>query len=221
MTAEHGRYGNRLPPPGRLDFAVEGVFRPIRRVGRWRARRTEDLRPCHEWSFDGIVGAVGFIGERFEDYTRWMYRSGRPNLIARPQNRLSSLLFGAGIFPRRVATLEVVGRQSGRIISMPVVIADWAGEEYLVSMLGERANWVKNVRAAGGAAALRRGRRERVRLEEVDVADRAAIIRRYAAVAPGGRPHLGLGRHATLEECVALAPQVPVFRIDRSTADPS
>lgn len=148
-------------------------------------------------------------------YSRWMYRSGRPNWVARPQNYLSGLLFGRGLLPRRVASLEVWGRRSGRPISLPVVIADWGGDEYLVSMLGERANWVKNVRAAGGTAVLRRGRREQVILEEVDVSNRAPIIRRYAAVAPGGRPHLGIRRDASLEECEALAPGTPVFRIIR------
>jgi deazaflavin-dependent oxidoreductase (nitroreductase family) len=112
--------------------------------------------------------------------------------------------------------LEVKGRSSGRAISFPVVVADWEGAEFLVSMLGEQANWVKNLRAAGGAAVLRRRGREQVTLEEVDVADRAPIIRRYAAVAPGGRPHLGLRRDATLGECEALAPHTPVFRITSS-----
>ena len=161
---------------------------------------------------------MGAIKERLDQYARWMYRSGRPNWVARPQNRLSSLVFGAGNQPRRVASLEVKGRRSGRTITFPVVIADRAGGEYLVSMLGEQANWVKNVRAAGGAVVLRRGRREEVTLEEVDVANRAPIIRRYAAVAPGGRPHLGLRRDASLEECEALAPDTPVFRITPSAA---
>jgi len=154
-------------------------------------------------------------GTWFERYTRWMYRSGRPNWVARPQNRLSSILFGIGLLPRRVASLEVKGRRTGRRVSLPVVIADWEGGEYLVSMLGEQANWVQNVRAADGIAVLRRGRREEVTLEEVDVARRAPIILRYAAVAPGGRPHLGLGRNASLDDCEALAPNTPVFRIDR------
>ena len=159
---------------------------------------------------------VGVIGKLFDQYTRWMYRSGRPNWFARPQNRLSNLFFGAGLLRRRAASLEVRGRRSGRPISFPVVIADWESGEYLVSMLGERANWVKNVRAAGGAAVLRRGRREHVTLEEVDAGERAPILRRYAAVAPGGRPHLGLPRHASIEECAALAPNTPVFRITSS-----
>jgi hypothetical protein len=156
---------------------------------------------------------MGPRATRFDRYTRWMYRTGRPNWLARPQNRLSAWVFGAGIWPRRVGTLQVVGRRSGRLISFPVVIADVGGAEYLVSMLGERANWVRNLRAAGGAATLRRGRSQAVRLEEVPVAMRPPIIRRYAAVAPGGRPHLRLGRKASLEECEALAADTPVFRI--------
>src|SRR5262245_51742362 len=157
---------------------------------------------------------VGAVDTMFDRCTRWMYHSGRPNWLARPQNRLSSILFGAGVVPRRVASLEVKGRRSGRVICFPVVIADWNGGEYLVSMLGEQANWVKNVRAAGGAAVLRRGRRQDVTLEALEVADRAPVIRRYAAVAPGGRPHLGLRRDASLQECEAVAPNTPVFRID-------
>ena len=157
----------------------------------------------------------------FDRYTRWMYRSGQPNWLARPQNRLSSILFGAGILPRRAGSLEVKGRRSGRAISFPVVIADWNGGEYLVSMLGEQANWVKNVRAADGAAVLRRGRRQEVRLEELEVADRAPIIRRYAAIAPGGRPHLRLRRDSSLASCEALAPSTPVFRIQIPVSDSS
>ena len=59
---------------------------------------------------------------------------------------------------------------------------------YLVAMLGERANWVRNVRAAGGRAVLRHGKKEAVRLEEVPVDQRPAILRRYLAVAPAPGP---------------------------------
>jgi len=90
------------------------------------------------------------ITTRYEQYLRWMYRSGRPNWLARPQNWLSERLFRTGIWPGRVASLEVRGRRSGRPITLPVVIADWQGEEYLVAMLGEHAKWVQNVREAHG-----------------------------------------------------------------------
>lgn len=153
------------------------------------------------------------VGQLFQRYSRWMYRSGRPNWLAKPQNRLSNLAFGAGLMPRRAASLEVIGRRSGKPITLPVVIADWGGVEYLVSMLGDSANWVKNVRAADGVAILRRGREEPVRLAEVAIEDRPSIIRRYAQVAPGGRPHLKLPRNPSIEQCEALAPRTPVFRI--------
>jgi deazaflavin-dependent oxidoreductase (nitroreductase family) len=149
----------------------------------------------------------------YDDYLRWLYRGGRPSRFARLQNRASAVAFAAGIWPRRVAAIEVRGRRSGRLISFPVVIADYEGERYLVAMLGEDANWVRNVRAAGGRAVLRHGRREAVRLEEVSGDAQPAILRRYLAVAPGARPHIPIDRRATLEEFERIAPQIPVFRI--------
>lgn len=72
---------------------------------------------------------------------------------------------------------------------------------------------MRNVRAAGGRAVLRRGGREQVRLEEVQSGDRAPILRRHLAVAPGARPHLPVDRRAPLAEFERIAGQYPVFRI--------
>src|SRR5215204_4056853 len=133
-------------------------------------------------------------------FDRWMYRGGHPNRLARVLNRGSAIAHSAGIWPKRLATLEVPGRRTGRTVSFPVVVADHDGERYLVSMLGEDANWVHNVRATGGRVVLRHGRREAVRLEEVDPAERAPILRRYLACAPGARPHIPVERDAPVEE---------------------
>jgi hypothetical protein len=149
----------------------------------------------------------------FDDYLRWLYRGGRPNWFARLQNRVSAVVFAAGIWSRRLAALEVRGRRSGRLISFPVVIADYRGERYLVSMLGERANWVRNVRAAKGGAILRHGPREQVRLVDVPIGERAPILRRYLAVAPGARPHIPIDRTAPMEDFEQIAATIPVFRI--------
>jgi deazaflavin-dependent oxidoreductase (nitroreductase family) len=145
---------------------------------------------------------------------RWLYRSGRPGALARVMNRISAILFSAGILsPVQAATLEVPGRRTGRTISFPVAVADYQGGRYLVSMLGNDANWVRNVRAADGRAVLRRRGREEVRLVEVEPGDRAPILRRYLEVAPGARPHLPVDRHAPLAEFERIADQFPVFRI--------
>jgi hypothetical protein len=124
--------------------------------------------------------------------------------------------FGAGIFPKRTAELQVRGRRSGRVISFPVVIADFEGERYLVSMLGENANWVRNLKVAGYQAVLRHGRRETVRLEQVDVAARAPILRRYLRIAPGARAHIPVDFRAPAAEFEKVAADYPVFRIDAS-----
>jgi hypothetical protein len=89
-----------------------------------------------------------------------------------------------------------------------------AGERYLVSMLGEEANWVKNVRAAGGRAVLRHGITERVRLEEVDVSQRAPILKAYVQIAPGARPHMPVTKDAPISEFENLAAQYPVFSVE-------
>ena len=150
---------------------------------------------------------------RYDDYLRWLYRGGRPNRFARMQNRGTAVAFAAGILPKRAAALELRGRRSGRVISFPVVIADFEGERYLVSMLGNDANWVRNLRAAEGKAVLRHGRRESVQLEEVASSARAPILRRYLQVAPGARPHIPVDRRASLAEFARIAADYPVFRV--------
>lgn len=144
---------------------------------------------------------------------RWMYRNGRPNRVARGLNRIAALHYAGGLAPRNWVTLEVRGRRTGRLISFPVVVADHAGERYLVAMLGERANWVHNVRAADGRVVLRHGHREEVRLEEVDPLDRAPIIRTYLQRAPGARAHVPVDRRAPLKEFARIADRFPVFHV--------
>jgi deazaflavin-dependent oxidoreductase (nitroreductase family) len=143
-----------------------------------------------------------------------MYRGGRPGLLARAMNRVSAIQFAAGVLsPERGVTLEVRGRRTGKVISFPLVVAEHEGERYLVSMLGNDAGWVQNVRAAHGRAAILRRGREEVVLEDVDAAERAPILRRYLALAPGARPHLPVDRRAPLEEFERIADQFPVFRV--------
>jgi hypothetical protein len=114
------------------------------------------------------VGEV-LVGDRraVMSLQRWFYAGGRPNRVARILDRCTAALSARGVGPDYLVTLEVPGRRSGRIVCLPLVVAVVDGERYLVSMLGEETNWVRNVKAAGGDVALVHGRREDVHPEEV------------------------------------------------------
>jgi hypothetical protein len=144
---------------------------------------------------------------------RWFYRGGRPNRVARVLNRWGAAAYALGVAPNYLVTLEVPGRRSGRIVSLPLVMVVVGGERYLVSMLGEEVNWVRNVRAAGGNVTLRHGRREEVRLEEVVPDRRAPVLKAYLKRAPGARAHLPIDKDAPLAEFEQVSSRFPVFRV--------
>src|SRR5262245_28223541 len=90
---------------------------------------------------------------------RLFYRDWRPTRFGRWVNRVQGVLAGIGLPPSFQVVLEVRGRASGVTRGTPVVIATLNGQRYLVSMLGEGSDWVKNVDAAHGEAVIRHGRR--------------------------------------------------------------
>ncbi len=145
---------------------------------------------------------------------RWFYRSGRPNRVARLLDRGTAAVSAHGVGPEYLVALEVPGRRSGRIVSLPLVVAAVGGERYLVSMLGEGVNWVRNVRAAGGEVALRHGRREEVHLQEVVAPDlRAPVLKSYLKRATNASAHMPVTKDAPLAEFERMAPRFPVFQV--------
>lgn len=94
---------------------------------------------------------------------------------------------------RWLHALDVTLEVAGRAIAFPLVLTQYHGDRYLVAMLGDRTNWVRNIHAAQGHAVLRHDL-----LEEV---------------APGARAHFPVARDAPLAEFERIAPQYPVFRV--------
>jgi deazaflavin-dependent oxidoreductase (nitroreductase family) len=144
---------------------------------------------------------------------RAMYEGGRANAVARRYARFWVAVLGRGLLPGRGAVLEVPGRNSGQPRRFPLVEARIDRDRYLVSMLGEECNWVRNVRAVDGVVKLRHGRVESVQLVEVPVEQRARVIKRYVEQAPGARPHIPVDRSADVSVFETIAARYPVFRI--------
>jgi len=144
---------------------------------------------------------------------RWMYRKGRPNWLAKILNAASAFVHAHGASPNYLVTLEVAGKQSGKVVSLPLVMTVVDGERYLVSMLGVGVNWVRNVKAAGNRARLRHGVAEEVVLEEVAISRRAPILKAFLRHAPGARAHIPVSPDAPLAEFKAVAADYPVFQV--------
>ena len=145
-------------------------------------------------------------------FQRWQFRGGRPNRSARVLSGLLGIVFGAGLGPIQAATIEVRGRKTGQKISFPIVVVDYEGDRYLVAMLGDKTNWVRNVRADSHAVLLQRTRAN-VSLVEEFSGNRAAILRRYLELAAGARPFFPIDRRAPLGDFERIVKEYPVFRV--------
>ena len=91
-------------------------------------------------------------------YLRYFYRNRRPTHIGRIWSRAYAWVSGLGLMPSNLVTLQVKSRHDGRLFSVILASVLFEGREYLVSMLGDESEWVKSVRAADGAASVKRGR---------------------------------------------------------------
>jgi deazaflavin-dependent oxidoreductase (nitroreductase family) len=126
-------------------------------------------------------------------------------------NRIVTPLIRTPLAPPHTYLLTVRGRTSGRPHSTPVTLIE-NGERWLVAPYGE-VGWVRNVRAAGEVTLARRGRSERLRVEEAAPGQAAPVLKRYLRMAVVVRPFFDVRPDASLEEFEAEADRHPVFRL--------
>lgn len=165
---------------------------------------------------DLIIKQPGDTFQNLGAFKRWLYRGQKPGWIAKKLNGMWAKVAAKRVQPNGLVALEVIGRKSGHVISFPLVMVTVDGQRYLASMLGQDAQWVRNVRAAGGRAVLRRGGRENVVLAELPADQRAPILKFYLQRAPGAQPHVPVHKDAPLAEFEKIAAQFPVFRVTSS-----
>jgi deazaflavin-dependent oxidoreductase (nitroreductase family) len=121
---------------------------------------------------------------------------------------------GISIWGSRV--LEVRGRTTGEPRRVPVNLLTLDDHQYLVAPRGE-AQWVRNVRAAGGRLATIVGsRREEWVATELDGAAKIPVLRAYLKrwKAEVGVFFDGASADSTDDELAAIAPRHPVFALE-------
>jgi deazaflavin-dependent oxidoreductase (nitroreductase family) len=137
-----------------------------------------------------------------------------PQAVDARFNRMVAALARRGVSLMGSRVLAVRGRKSGEWRTTPVNVMTVDGLRYLVAPRGH-TQWVRNIRAAGGGE-LRLGRRvEPITVTELADADKPPVLRYYLRkwAWEVGRFFEGLGKDATDEELLAVAPGFPVFRI--------
>jgi deazaflavin-dependent oxidoreductase (nitroreductase family) len=139
----------------------------------------------------------------------------KPSVIDTYFNKTVGLLTKLGISLMGSRVLAVKGRSSGLWRTTPVNLLTVDDERYLVAPRGQ-AQWVRNIRVAGGGE-LRLGRKaEPFTVTELADSDKPPVIRAYLARWGWevGRFFEGLTKNASDEEIVAAAPGFPVFRVN-------
>ena len=102
----------------------------------------------------------------------------RPSAVERLLNRGVGALVRLGIGPAHMHLLEVRGRKTGKLYSLPVDVLSEEGKQYLVAPRGY-TQWVRNA-AASGEVTLRRGSRtKQYRLRALSDAEKAPIRKAY------------------------------------------
>jgi deazaflavin-dependent oxidoreductase (nitroreductase family) len=141
----------------------------------------------------------------------------RPTAVERWFNSLIGVLVRVGIGLPSMRILEVHGRRSGRLYTLPVDLLSREGKLYLVAPRG-RAEWVRNAEASGSVV-LRRGRRvERYQLRALSDPEKPPILKAYLDQfrrevqrffpVPAGSP---------IDAFASLVSRYPAFELTRSS----
>jgi deazaflavin-dependent oxidoreductase (nitroreductase family) len=134
-------------------------------------------------------------------------------LVERLFNSAMGALVRVGIGPSHMRVLEVRGRKTGRLRSLPVDLLEDGGALFLVAPRG-RTQWVRNAEAQGEVT-LRRGRQPRgYRLRPLASPEKPRILKAYL-----DRFHREVQRYfpvragSSADAFVSLADRYPAFEL--------
>jgi hypothetical protein len=144
---------------------------------------------------------------------RAFYRDWRPTRLGKLNTAVWAWMAAHSLTPSVLVALQVRGRRSGRLRTSVLVATEHQGARFLVSMLGDESEWVRNARAANGEAFLQRSGTHPVKLIEVPASERGPILKAYCRVATSGRRHFPVSQDAPVSAFEAVAARYPVFRI--------
>jgi deazaflavin-dependent oxidoreductase (nitroreductase family) len=164
-----------------------------------------------------------------------MAKQYRVNAFVRLNNAVISSMVRRGRKVGSFSLLTVRGRKSGKPIATPLAIFIQDQKRYLIASYGI-VNWVRNLRAAGGEAALVRGRNsEKICAIELEKDTAALVLREALRSGPPGvpavifrvyralmvLPYLDVTENSSLEEFEQEVLTHPVFLVQSASEQAS
>jgi deazaflavin-dependent oxidoreductase (nitroreductase family) len=141
----------------------------------------------------------------------------KPRAFDRIFGRTLGFLVRIGLIHGHFYVLEVRGRRSGRIVSLPVDLLELDGQRYLVCARGN-SNWVRNARAAGEVVLVRALRRRHYTVRELPAEARPPILKAYLdRFATEVQRFFPIPKGSAVEAFADLAPRYPVFELQPSS----
>jgi deazaflavin-dependent oxidoreductase (nitroreductase family) len=136
-----------------------------------------------------------------------------PTALERLFNRVFGLLVGWGLGPRGYYLLQVKGRKTGRVYSMPVIVLEIDSAMFLVAPRG-RTQWARNVEAATDVTLSRGSRRRACRARAVPDAEKAPVLRTYLDLYRSVvQRYFPVAAGSPLEAFATIAARYPVFEL--------
>lgn len=137
----------------------------------------------------------------------------RPTTIEHLFGSILKTLVWVGLIRGHFYVLEVRGRKTGKLISLPVDPLDLDGHRYLVCGRGN-SNWVRNTRAAGEIVLARAMRRQRFQVRELPLETRPPILKAYLDRFPTEvQRFFPVAKGSPIEAFNDLATRYPVFEL--------
>jgi len=137
----------------------------------------------------------------------------RPGAAERIFGLVLVFLIRIGLIRGHFYVLEIRGRKSGKIISLPVDPIELAGRWYLVCARGN-SNWVHNARAVGEIVLVRALQRRRYAVRELPADLRPPVLKAYLdRFAREVQRFFPVPKGSAVEAFNDLAPRYPVFEL--------
>ena len=114
--------------------------------------------------------------------------------------------------PQHYYLLTVPGRKTGLPHTKPVALVEQGKQKWLVAPYGE-VNWVLNARVARKVTIARGGHAEEFSIRELQVEERAFVLKQYITLFPITRPYFDAQPSDPVEKFIPEAQWRPVFQL--------